>query len=171
VLWDNKDPSSTTEGKKTMKISMFFVLLSLSVFAKGSKNSDENFFEKFDALVEIQESELSVSNKVFLDRYNKLYARLSVYALICDRGNKMGYSTAVSEFGQINKKYFKDIEKAHGVAKAEDRFENLRNKYSREIYSVEDQRELCDKSYESFKNLVAMNAGQTKKLLSVKEEK
>jgi hypothetical protein len=154
-----------------MRFFIFLVVVSLSALAKNPKAFSKNFFEKFDELIEIQDSQYSTSNKVFLDRYLKLYAKLSVYALICDRGNKIGYSNDASLFGQATKNFFKEIEKAHGVAKTEDRFEELRNKYSREIYSSENQHELCEQSYESFKTLVAMNALQTKKVLSVQEEK
>jgi hypothetical protein len=154
--------------KPLAAVSLWIFLVGAMNLAPASAHAAEDFFERYrSALVEMESVKLAKSRKI-LDRYNKLYARLSVFAIQCDRRNSAGLNTQVSRFGKRNFEFYRATEKIFGRGRAEDRFEELRNEVANEIGRLGHAQlpALCAASSESFSDLVDLNPSEVKELLS-----
>ena len=108
----------------------------------------------------------SVSGKrLTLERYYRLMARLSVYALYCDFKNELGYSTRFHELWVKTEGLQAEGEETFGgMMKAYNKLERYRNEES--LRYLKAGSGICRPSFPTFKRYVAMSAGQFRVTLS-----
>lgn len=113
-----------------------------------------NFFSAIDR--EIAAS--ATGDRFLTERFYILMSRLSVYALICDAKNELGYSTQVSKLWNASTRLQKLAEKVYGGEKAAyNRFEKQRNIESRRL-SFESGPNVCALSQASFVDYAGLSA-------------
>lgn len=124
---------------------------------------DPTFFDELDRKI----SSTSTGRRLVVERYYRLLARLSVFALYCDEGNKRGLSTNVSRFRERTTALFKEGEKIFGGAKnAYNKFERQRNEESLRFVRS-DQELTCSAGVSAFGVHVARSRSRTDTFLSV----
>lgn len=93
-----------------------------------------------------------------MDRYLRLMAKLSVYAIYCDLRNEAGYNTYVSKLRKRCSGIDQSADRAFGQTAAYNRFERARNDES--LIFSRDSQNLCNANFSEFSKLVQMNATQ-----------
>lgn len=110
--------------------------------------SKPTFFSNLDATIKV--SGKKVTSRIVADRYFRLMARINIYGLYCDPGNKLGYSTRAS----ILQRNAVQLERLAtrvfgGEVAAYNRFERYRNEESLRFVRS-DRNQVCSGSNEEF---------------------
>lgn len=145
-----------------MKTIALALLLSL---APGASAASDDFFAGVDRTIAKADT---ISNETLaLERYYRLMARLSIYALYCDFDNVLGYSTEFHHTWTETESLQKQAEKAFGGFKAAyNKIEKYRNEESLRFIQRPHRATVCSASYPSFKWIVSASPKELKVKLS-----
>ena len=134
-------------------------ILVWGLFAVSSAaHTQGGFFEGIDASLE--SGPTSSVRRLTVERYYRLMARISVFALYCDPGNRQGYSTRFSRIWQASDRMQSEAARVlGGQVAAYDLFEGLRNEESLRMARA-DVPTVCASDNETFANWVSLSAAQ-----------
>lgn len=140
---------------------VFAVLLSATVANAGSF-SEPNIFSRVDATIKDPKTK---GRKLVILRYYRILARVNVFGLYCDPGNKKGYNTLASKLYHRMSGLEKEAEKIlGGMQRAYNHFENNRNEESLRFVRS-DLSVTCADGLEDFKRYANMTPYQMNDLL------
>lgn len=115
-------------SKKTYLLALIIIMISPTSSSAMSK--DATFFSNLDSTISVQSSKSLKEKLLVVERYLRLLARLSIFGLHCDEGNRMGYSTRVSVLQRGSVRLEKWTNEVFGSKGAYNRFEKYRNQES-----------------------------------------
>ena len=118
-------------------------------------NEDKTFFSNLDSTIQGQSESVSNKKGLIVDRYLRLLARLDIFGLYCDDGNRMGYSTRVAALQRNSKRLEKWTKELLGGKGAYNRFEKYRGQESLR-YVRSDRARTCELSKVQFHVLTDM---------------
>lgn len=122
----------------------------------GDWTAKKTFFSEIDKTIQV--TNRKIGPRIKADRYFRLMARINVWALYCDPGNKIGYSTRASVLQRSCTKLERLAERVFGgEVPAYNRFERYRNEESLRFIRS-DRQEVCYGSYPAFMNFTDMKS-------------
>ncbi|MGE3759623.1 MAG: hypothetical protein AB7H97_17790, partial [Pseudobdellovibrionaceae bacterium] len=101
------------------------------------------------------------------ERFFRISARTSVYALYCDWGNKKGWSTLVSRQRNKMTSLDREAKRIYGSEQAAfNRFERYRNEESSRFVSIPDREKTCRDGESPFLTLVKLSQSEMDRYVS-----
>jgi hypothetical protein len=142
-----------------MKRSTTVLLLSLS-FASSAFAASHHFLAGLDQGIE---AESISSERLVAERFYRLGAKLSVYALYCDFDNTRKYSLKFHDMWVRCEALQAQVEKTFGGFKpAYNRFERYRNEESLRFIQAPDRDAVCAASRAAFAHYVSLDGKSLK---------
>jgi hypothetical protein len=140
---------------------LLIVALTFSALSQASAN---DFFAEIDS--RIKDVQKISDQRLVSERYYRLSARLSVYALYCDFKNELGYSLAFHHLWTRTADMQTQAEKTFGgFQSAYNKLEGQRNEES--LRYVQMGNGVCLPSYPTFQRYVAMSASELRNALAL----
>jgi hypothetical protein len=133
------------------KRTCLLVLLAITIplefaFAAGE---EKTFFSNLDSAIQRQPSSPLNKKNLVAERYLRMIARLGIFGLYCDEGNKIGYSTRVAVLQRGSTQLEKLAEAVFGSTGAYNKFEEYRSQESLR-YVRSDRVRTCELSEAQF---------------------
>lgn len=132
------------------------VIIVVSPKLSFALNMKDTFFANLDSTILTQSSNSFKGKLLATERYLRLLARLSIFGLHCDEGNRMGYSTRVSVLQRGSVRLEKWANEIFGSKGAYNRFEKYRNQESLR-YVQSDRASTCKLSEAHFHFFTGMD--------------
>lgn len=140
------------------KMAHLLAVLIILVPARYSFAADDGktFFAELDSTIQNQPSRALSKKELIVERYLRMLARLTIFGLYCDEGNKIGYSTRVSVLQRASVRLEKWSKEVLGSKGAYNRFEKYRNQESLR-YVQGDRVRTCELGSPQFHFFTTMN--------------